>query len=500
MHPLDILLLAAYFGSMAVLSIYGLHRYVLVYLYYRHRHRAQRPAREAGASLPRVTVQLPVYNERFVVQELLDSICRLDYPRSRLQIQILDDSVDETRTVLRRAAAEWRERGVPVEYLYRKRRTGYKAGALQAALPAAQGGLIAIFDADFSPEPDFLRRVVPYFQDPRVGMVQARWTFRNRHKSLLTRLQGLLLDGHFIFEHGARARSGRFFNFNGTAGVLRKEAIEDAGGWSADTLTEDTDLSYRAQLRGWKFLYAQHVEVGSELPTDMASFQVQQYRWAKGLVQTGLKVLPGVFRSGEPLWIKAEAFWHLTANLSYPLMLLLAALLLPSMLVRHGTMEGRLLWLDLPAFLATFCSLSSFYTLAQWELGRGGVLRHLHMMPALVATGIGLAISNSRAALGALFGSRSEFERTAKYSSDPRTALKARKVYGLQGGWRVGANLAAAAYCAVCLGVAIHIGHWLGLPVVALFLAGFCYSAWAMLVQQRQRHRPILSVANEAAR
>ncbi len=499
MDWLGIGILGTYFGLMVVLSLFGLHRYALVYMYYRHRRDRQGPPAARLDSLPPVTVQLPVYNERFVVEELLEAACALRYPRHLLQIQVLDDSDDETRAVLERVVAAKRSQGQPVEYLRRSDRTGYKAGALEAGLRRATGDLIAVFDADFTPQPDFLERTVHYFSEPAVGMVQARWTYRNRSLSLLTRVQAMLLDGHFVFEHGGRARSGRFFNFNGTAGVLRKAAIEDAGGWQHDTLTEDTDLSYRAQLRGWEFVYVPQVEAPSELPTDMASFQIQQHRWAKGLIQTGIKLLPRVFRSDQPLRVKTEALFHLTANVSYPLMLVMAGLLLPSMLVRHASLDGRLLWLDLPAFLLTFCSLSSFYTLAQHELGRGGIHRHLHMIPALVATGIGLAISNSRAALGAIIGSRSAFERTAKYSSKPSAARAARRVYGRRGGWRVAANLAAAAYLAACLGVAGYIGHWLGMPVVLLFLAGFLYAAVSMLADRPRRETQALCAIDEPA-
>ena len=500
MGSLEIGLLGSYFGLMVVLSLYGLHRYTLVYLFYRHRHRSQGPPRRRLDPLPRVTVQLPVYNERFVVEELLDAACALRYPRELLQIQVLDDSSDETQTILERAVAAKRAQGHPVEYVRRQTREGYKAGALQAGLRRATGELIAVFDADFTPQPDFLEQTVHYFADPEVGMVQARWTYRNSDRSLLTRVQAMLLDGHFVFEHGARARSGRFFNFNGTAGVLRKAMIEDAGGWQHDTLTEDTDLSYRAQLRGWRFVYAPHIEAPSELPTDMASFQIQQYRWAKGLIQTGIKLLPRVFRSDQPLRVKAEAFFHLTANFAYPLMLLMAMLLLPSMLVRHVDLDGRLLWLDLPAFVMTFCSLSSFYTLAQFELGRGGVHRHLHLIPVLVASGISLAISNTRAVLSAASGSQSPFERTAKYSCRPEAATKARRVYGTRGGWRIGANLVAAAYFGLCLIVAIRIGHWLGIPVILLFLAGFGYAAASMAVHGTRRNVGVLRTVDEPAR
>ena len=494
---LDILLLGSYLGLMGVLSLFGLHRYSLIYLYYRYRDREAGPPKSRFRTLPRVTVQLPVYNERFVVEDLLEAVCALRYPRHLLEIQVLDDSTDETAAVLRRTVTEKRAQGVPIEYLHRSDRSGFKAGALQAGLDRATGELIAVFDADFTPSPDFLESVIHYFADPAVGMVQARWTYRNRQLSLLTRLQAMLLDGHFVFEHGARSRSGRFFNFNGTAGVLRRTMIHDAGGWQHDTLTEDTDLSYRAQLRGWRFVYVPHVKAPSELPTDMASFQVQQYRWAKGLVQTGLKLLPRLVRSNQSRAVKHEAVMHLTANVAYPLMLLMAGLILPSMLVRHTSLEGRLLWLDLPAFLLTCCSLSTFYTLAQRELGRGGVHRHLHMIPLLVSTGIGLAISNSRAVLGALLGRRSPFERTAKYSVDPGKAAKARRLYGRRSRWRVVANLVAALYFAACLAIAIQIRHWLGIPVIALFLTGFSYSGLALLMHSRVGQSPSLRTADK---
>ncbi len=484
MGTTEFLVLGTYFGLMAVLSLFGLHRYTLLWLYNRHRAKRQGPPAARYVTLPRITVQLPIYNERFVVEDLLDAVCSLRYPCELLQIQVLDDSDDETRTVLERAIRAKQAKGFHVEHVRRPSRVGYKAGALEEGLRTATGELIAVFDADFTPQPDFLEQTVHYFTDPNVGMVQARWTFRNRSDSALTRVQEMLLDGHFVFEHGARARSGRFFNFNGTAGLLRKTTIEDAGGWEHDTLTEDSDLSYRAQLKGWRFLYAPHVEAPSELPTDMASFQTQQYRWAKGLLQTGRKILPRLLRSDQPLAVKTEGCFHLTANVAYPLMLLMAALILPSMLLRHVHLEGRLLWLDLPAFLLTFWSLTSYYTLAQSELGRGSMLRHLHKIPLLVATGIGLSISNTHAALSALGNVQSAFERTAKYSTNPSAVASARRAYGRAGGWRCTANFVAVAYFTASLGIAVHIRHWLGLPVIGLFLAGFGFAAFAMLRQR----------------
>ncbi|MGH3185537.1 MAG: glycosyltransferase, partial [Streptosporangiaceae bacterium] len=260
----DRALLIPYFVVLAILAFYGFHRYSLVFLYYRHRKR--RPTEPAArfTELPKVTVQLPIYNEQYVVERLVESICRLDYPRDKFEIQLLDDSTDETCAVARAVVARMAAHGEPIVYLHRSNRAGYKAGALEAGMGVAQGELIAIFDADFVPPSDFLRRTVDYFTDPKLAMVQTRWGYINRDYSWLTRIEAILLDGHFVMEHGGRHRADLFFNFNGTAGVWRRQAIEDAGGWQHDTLTEDTDLSYRSQLQGWKFLYLPQVECPSE--------------------------------------------------------------------------------------------------------------------------------------------------------------------------------------------------------------------------------------------
>ena len=417
------------------------------------------------------------------MEQLLDSVCRLDYPRERLQIQVLDDSSDETRDVARAAAERYAALGHPVEYLHRTHRHGFKAGALQAGLDTARGELIAIFDADFQPQPDFLHRTVHHFTDPRVGVVQARWTFRNRDHSVLTRIQAMLLDGHFVFEHGARFRSGRFFNFNGTAGVLRRSMIEDADGWQHDTLTEDTDLSYRAQMKGWKFVYAQDVEAPSELPTDLAAFQVQQARWAKGLVQTGRKILPAMLASNLPAKVKLEAFFHLTANLSYPLMMLLSILLLPATIIRFQHGHIGFLLIDIPLFLGTFSSLSTFYLLAQRELFPESWRRSLVLMPALVATGIGLTITNTRAVIEGLLGVQSPFQRTAKFTTDYNRARLARLRYRRSSGWLPVANFAAGTYFACCGIYLAGIGNWTTLPFVVLFVIGFYFTAALLLMQ-----------------
>ncbi len=288
-NAFDVALLVPYFIVLILLAGYGMHRYVLVYLYYKHRkNRTTEPA-AYFENLPRVTVQLPIFNEQYVVERLLESICKLKYPREKLDIQLLDDSTDETVEVARVLVERYAALGNPISYHHRTNREGYKAGALAEGLQSAKGEFVTIFDADFTPPEDFLVRVIHHFTDPKIGMVQTRWTHLNRHYSFLTEVEAILLDGHFVLEHSGRARTGLFFNFNGTAGIWRRRAIDEAGGWQHDTLTEDTDLSYRAQLKGWKFIYLQDVECPAELPVEMTAFNTQQARWAKGLIQTGKK-------------------------------------------------------------------------------------------------------------------------------------------------------------------------------------------------------------------
>ncbi|MGH9569602.1 MAG: cellulose synthase family protein, partial [Candidatus Angelobacter sp.] len=323
-NAFDLMLLIPYFAVLGILAAYGLHRYALVYMYYRHRKNRTSAPPGQFADLPQVTVQLPIFNEQFVVDRLVESISKMEYPRDKLDIQVLDDSTDETRQVARDVVERYSALGHPITYIHRVNREGFKAGALQNGMNTSKGEFIAIFDADFVPPEDWLLRVVHHFADPGVGMVQTRWTHLNRGYSFLTEVEAILLDGHFILEHGGRSRSNVFFNFNGTAGMWRRRAIEEAGGWQHDTLTEDTDLSYRAQLKGWQFKYVQDIECPAELPIEMTAFKTQQARWAKGLIQTSKKILPYVFRSDVPFHTKIEAFYHLTANISYPLMVVLS--------------------------------------------------------------------------------------------------------------------------------------------------------------------------------
>ena len=413
-NAFDLAVMLPYFFVMAVLAVYGIHRYALVYNYFKNRKNVPGPPPEI-TEWPRVTVQLPIYNERYVIERLIETVAQFDYPRELLDIQVLDDSTDETKQVARDCVERHRALGVPITYIHRDNREGFKAGALQEGLKSATGEFVAIFDADFIPPADFLRRTVPYFVDPKLAMVQTRWSYINRNYSKLTEVEAILLDGHFAIEHSSRYRSGLFFNFNGTAGIWRRTAIEDAGGWQHDTLTEDTDLSYRAQIRGWQFLYLPEIDCPSELPVEMNAFKSQQARWAKGLMQTAKKILPQVLRADVPFAAKVEAIFHLTANISYPLMVFLSIILLPAMIVRFYQGWFQVLTIDLPLFLASTCSISSFYLAAERAFYPKTWKRTFWYLPFVMAMGIGMSVRNAVAVLEALFGVKSEFVRTPKY-------------------------------------------------------------------------------------
>jgi len=484
-NAFDLALLIPYFVILILLASYGVHRYILVYLYYRNKekHRAAPPG--YFGELPRVTVQLPIFNERFVVERLLEAICRLNYPLEKLDIQLLDDSTDETQAVARGAVEYYASRGFPITYHHRTKRAGFKAGALAEGMKTAQGEFVAIFDADFVPPEDFLLRTIHHFTDPKIGMVQTRWTHINRNYSFLTEVEAILLDGHFVLEHSGRARSNVFFNFNGTAGMWRRNAIEEAGGWQHDTLTEDTDLSYRAQLKGWKFVYLQDVECPAELPVEMTAFKTQQARWAKGLIQTGRKILPQVLKSDQPFHVKLEAWYHLTANLSYPLMVVLSVLLLPAMVIRFYQGWFQMLYIDLPLFLASTFSISSFYLVSQRELFPRTWPRALLYLPFLMALGIGLTVTNTRAVLEALLGKQTAFARTPKYRVESKKDKIKASSYGRRLGWVPWIELLIGSYFALTVYYAMANENYITVPFLVLFVVGYWYTGLMSLLQGR---------------
>ena len=484
-NAFDLALLIPYFIVLIVLAAYGAHRYWMVYLYYKHKKNKTTEPADHFSELPRVTVQLPIFNEQYVVDRLLDAVCRLDYPKEKLDIQLLDDSTDETVEVARILVERYAALGHPVTYLHRDNREGYKAGALAEGLKTAKGEFVAIFDADFVPPPDFLLKCIHHFTDPKVGMVQTRWTHINRSYSVLTEVEAILLDGHFVLEHSARSRSGVFFNFNGTAGMWRRCAIDEAGGWQHDTLTEDTDLSYRAQLNGWRFVYLQDVECPAELPVEMTAFKTQQARWAKGLIQVSKKILPRVLASDASRSVKIEAFYHLTANLSYPLMIVLSVLLMPAMIIRFYQGWFQMLYIDLPLFMASTFSISSFYLVSQKELFPKRWLRSLLYLPLLMALGIGLTVTNTRAVLEALTGKQTAFARTPKYRVESKKDKVGAKKYRKRLGWVPWLELLIGTYFALTVFYAIDNENYFTVPFLLLFVIGYWCTGLMSLLQGR---------------
>ena len=487
----DRLILLPYFIVLVFLASYGVHRYVLVWMYYRNHKKAsysdQPPRFFAPEELPTITIQLPMFNEQFVVDRLVDAVCAMEYPREKLEIQVLDDSTDETIEVARQVVERYAAMGHPIVYIHRTNRHGFKAGALDEGLKVAKGELVAIFDADFVPKKDWLMRVVHQFTDPNVGMVQTRWTHLHRDYSFLTQVEAILLDGHFVLEHGGRSRSNVFFNFNGTAGMWRRQAINDAGGWEHDTLTEDTDLSYRSQLKGWKFKYLQDVECPAELPIEMTAFKTQQARWAKGLIQVSLKVLPRVMRDPNvPRRIKTEAWYHLTANISYPLMIVLSTLLLPAMVIRFYQGWFQMLFIDVPLFLASTFSVSSFYLVSQKELFPRTWPKCFLYLPFLMALGIGLTVTNTKAVLEALFGVQTAFARTPKYRVQKKSEKSvAAKKYRKRLGIIPWIELAIGCYFAMTVWYAVVNQNYFTVPFLLLFVLGYWYTGLMSLLQGR---------------
>lgn len=480
-------LIGLYYLLLACLSIYGLHRGVLLYFYATGSNRPSYqllgdPAQKTGCK-PRITVQLPVFNERFVVSSAIDALSRLRYPRDRVEIQILDDSTDETSNIAQMAVRRWQRRGISINYRHRASRTGFKAGALAEGLKEANGDLVAVFDADFLPDRDFLEKVVGLFDDPCIGMVQARWDHSNRNHSLLTRVQALFLDGHFVLEHGGRFRSGCFFNFNGTAGVWRRAAIESAGGWHSDTLTEDLDLSYRAQLAGWKFVFVSDVAVPAELPTHMTAFKSQQHRWAKGSTQTCLKVLPVLLRSSLSFRIKAEACFHLAANFNYLLLVPFCVLLVPVMVVRfHFGIASGLALIDYFLLCTAILSVSNFYIVSQREL-RSNWRRRCLDIPALIALSLGLSVNNAVAVMEGLTGRTGDFVRTPKFGSN-NPVERCAPGYVSLASWLVWVEMAFAVYFTGALIFAIAVGLYMVVPFLALFQFGFMYASVGSLIER----------------
>lgn len=455
------------------LTGYGLHRCCIIYLFLKHRKNSPQP-KSYFKELPRVTIQLPLYNEASVAPRLLRAVGELDYPIEKLEIQVLDDSTDHTTDLMAAEVARLRAAGTNITHVRRGHREGYKAGALAHGMDLGTADLIFILDADFVPPPDILRKTVDYFTDPGLALVQMRWGHLNRRQSLLTRLQAMFLDGHLLLEQTARCHSGRFFNFNGTAGIWRRKAIEEADGWHDDTLTEDLDLSYRAQLKGWRFLFLPDLVIPAELPEEMNGFKTQQKRWTKGSIQTCLKILPRVWEAPVPLVVKLESTAHLTSNFGYLLLVLMCVLTLPHALGPKESATYSLL-VDLPIFLATTVSIAVFYIIAQRHLNPKGWMKDLLLLPMLLALATGMSVNNSLGVLEALFKKGGEFTRTPK-SGGVSMRKSSHPAFSLRSLLPV-LEILFALYFGCCLWNAGETRQWMSIPFLLMFLGGFFYVA-----------------------
>ncbi|MEP0822800.1 MAG: glycosyltransferase [Ignavibacterium sp.] len=465
--------LILYFISLLILFTFGAHGFVMVYHYLKQRKlKSDLPV---PGQTPMVTVQLPVFNELYVVRRLIDAVCALDYPREKLEIQVLDDSVDETRLIAADAVRFYSEQGFNIKHLVRQDRAGFKAGALKAGLEKAEGEFLAIFDADFVPKPDFLRKTIPYFyQDPKVAVVQTRWEHLNCDYSLLTRAQAMALDGHFVIEQDVRNKAGFFINFNGTGGVWRRSAIEDAGNWHSDTLTEDLDLSYRAQLRGWKFKYLSDVTSPAELPSELNALKTQQFRWTKGAIETARKLLPEVWKSDFPLRVKIHSTFHLTNNIVFPFILLAGLLNVPLIFIKQN--GGHELYFTLMSvFVLAFIGSFLFYLFSQksvypdWR-------RRLLLFPLFMAGSMGFAVNNSRAVFEGLFRRKSEFVRTPKYRIEHKQDSWLQKKYAPSKiNWVVAIEILLAVYCFFGVISSLYYLELAAIPFQLLYFAGFAF-------------------------
>jgi len=487
--------MCVYVVTLVILAIYGLHRYILVYLYYKYRHnKPQCPSR--FDPLPKLCVQLPMYNERYVARRIIEYTCRIDYPKDKLQIQVLDDSTDETVEIASQTVRELQDQGFDIQYIHRDDRTGYKAGALENGLKYTDAEFIAIFDADFVPHPDVFKDAIHYFTNPNIGMIQVRWDHLNRDHSLLTKSQAILLDGHFMIEHTARSCSGRFMSFNGTAGMWRRKCIEEAGGWQHDTLTEDLDLSYRAQLKGWKFMFLPEVIAPAELPPEINAFKQQQHRWTKGGAQTARKLLPSILRANVKWKVKLEAWFHLTSCTVYLYIVALSVMLFPALYLRltvfPKSLSSRVLF-DISLFLLATCSASTFYMCSQREIFHRWRDK-VKYLPFLMALGIGVSINNSLAALSGFFSKGGEFVRTPKFgldsSRDGRWRRKLKTLKRSRYTYLPFIEMAFGLYMVVAISMCFYYRTApMSLPFLCLFASGYFYVSFTSLALLLHRPR-----------
>ena len=467
--------LIGYFFSLSILFLFGLHGFVMMYYHRKYGHKNPEPDInfKEGAI---VTIQLPLYNEMYVAERLIKSVCEIDYPKDKMEIQVLDDSTDETTSIVAKAVEEKKKEGFDISHIRRGTREGYKAGALKEGMKIAKGEYIAIFDADFIPQKEFLQKTLSYFTDDKVGMVQSRWEHLNGDYSIITKAQALALDGHFVIEQTVRNRSGFFINFNGTGGVWRKKCIEEAGNWHADTLTEDLDLSYRAQLIGWRFVFLKDFTSPAELPSEINALKAQQFRWTKGAVETAKKILPLVWKSKVPLRVKLQSTFHLTNNLVFPFILLAAILNVPLIFIKNSGSHD-VYFAVMSLFVLAFVSSFLFYMYSQKDI-RADWRKKIVMFPLFMAGSMGLAVNNSRAVFEGLMNRKSEFVRTPKFKLESeKDTFIGNKYLNKKLGFSVIVEAILAVYCLIGVLSSIYFMELASIPFQVLFTLGFSFIA-----------------------
>jgi len=476
---LENIVLVGYFFSLSILFIFGLHGFVM--LFYHKKYKAVKHEPDPDFKFDDiVTIQLPLYNELYVVERLIIAVCEIDYPKDKLEIQVLDDSTDETVDIASGIVEQKKKEGFDIIYLHRTNRQGFKAGALKEGLKVAKGSFVAIFDADFIPSKDFLKKTLPYFSDEKAGMVQTRWEHLNGNYSILTKAQALALDGHFVIEQTVRNKAGFFINFNGTGGVWRKSCIEDAGNWHSDTLTEDLDLSYRAQLNGWRFVFLKDITSPAELPSEINALKAQQFRWTKGAIETAKKILPLVWKSKIPMRVKLQSTFHLTNNIVFPFILLAAILNVPLIFIKNSG-SHELYFAMMSLFVLAFISTFLFYLFSQKDV-RSDWQKKIVLFPLFMAGSMGFAINNSRAVFEGLLNRKSEFVRTPKFKMvDGKDIRVGKKYRNKKIELSVIVETIMALYCLIGVLSSIYFLEIAALPFHLLFFTGFAFVAFTSI-------------------
>lgn len=470
---MDDIVLIGYFLSLTILFVFGLHGFIMLYYHkkYRDNYPVPKPQIDENAT---VTIQLPLYNELYVAERLIKATCEIEYPKDKLEIQVLDDSTDETTEIVAGIVEQKQAEGFDIKHIRRGTREGFKAGALKYGLERAKGEFVAIFDADFIPHKDFLKKTLSFFTDEKVGLVQTRWEHLNGDYSILTKAQALALDGHFVIEQTVRNKAGFFINFNGTGGIWRKTCIEDAGNWHADTLTEDLDLSYRAQLKGWRFVFLKDFTSPAELPSEINALKAQQFRWTKGAVETAKKILPLVWKSDIPLRVKLQSTFHLTNNLVFPFILLAAILNVPLIFIKNSG-SHKAYFAIMSIFVLAFISSFLFYMYAQKDI-RADWKKKVVLFPLFMAGSMGFAVNNSRAVIEGLLNRKSEFVRTPKFRVESeKDSWMGKKYLNRKVGFSVIVEALLAVYCLIGVISSIYFMELAAIPFQLLFFLGFAF-------------------------